>query len=153
MLQPIDCQGERREHAKARKAAFAEPPARPNEVWQLDFSEYETTGGGIWRLTGVTDYFTKYEHGWRIAPSCTGADAIEAVRIVIAEAEYLGGRPLADLLPRHNDGSPVRIKLVTDNGSAFKGAAFARRIASRPHPHPRQEPRPERGPRARFRLA
>jgi transposase InsO family protein len=125
--------GERRELAKARKAAFATPPTRPNEVWQLDFSEYETTAGGIWRLAGVTDYFTKYEHGWHIAPTCTGTDAIEAVRIAIAEAERLGGAPLAQLLPTDPDtGQPHRIKLVTDNGGAFKGVAFAKFIASRP---------------------
>lgn len=133
LLQPVDYQGERRELAKARKAAFATPPTRPNEVWQLDFSEYETTSGGIWRLAGVTDYFTKYEHGWHIAPTCTGADAIEAVRIAIAEAERLGGAPLAQLLPVDPDtGDPHRIKLVTDNGGAFKGVAFAKFIASRP---------------------
>lgn len=119
LLRLVDYQGERREHAKARKAAFAEPPTRPNDVWQLDFSEYETTGGGIWRLAGVTDYFIKYEHGWHIAPSCTGTDPIEAVKITIAEAELLPTDPEAGKIPR-------RIKLVTDNGSAFKSAAFAR---------------------------
>jgi putative transposase len=102
-------------------------------VWQLDFSEYETTTGGIWRLAGVTDYFSKYEHGWHISPTCTGADAIAAVELAIAEAERLGGRPLAELLPAHAEtGNPARIRLVTDNGGAFKGAAFARFIASRP---------------------
>lgn len=133
LLQPVDYTGQRRELAKARKAAFADPPARCNEVWQLDFSEYETTTGGIWRLAGVTDYFSKYEHGWHISPTCTGADAIAAVELAIAEAERLGGKPLAQLLPARADtGGPVRIKLVTDNGGAFKGAAFARFIASRP---------------------
>jgi len=133
LLQPVDYQGERRELAKARKAAFATAPTRPNQVWQLDFSEYETTAGGIWRLAGITDYFTKYEHGWHIAPTCTGSDAIEAVRLAIAEAERLGGAPLLSLLPVNPDtGLPHRIKLVTDNGGAFKGAAFARFIASRP---------------------
>lgn len=133
LLQPVDYQGERRELAKARKAAFADPPTRPNEVWQLDFSEYETTAGGIWRLAGVADYFTKYEHGWHIAPTCTGTDAIEAVRIAIAEAERLGGAPLSSLLPVNPEtGAIHQIKLVTDNGGAFKGVAFARFIASRP---------------------
>ena len=47
LLQPVDYQGERRELARARKAAFADPPTGPNQVWQLDFSEYETTGGGM----------------------------------------------------------------------------------------------------------
>jgi transposase InsO family protein len=133
LLQPIDYAGQRRELAKARKAAFAEPPVRPNQVWQLDFSEYETTTGGTWRLAGVTDYFSKYEHGWHISPTCTGSDAIEAVKIAIAEAERIGGAPLARLLPVHAEtGHPVRIRLVTDNGGAFKGAAFAAFIASRP---------------------
>jgi putative transposase len=133
LLQSVDYAGQRRELAKARKAAFASPPVRPNQVWQLDFSEYETTTGGIWRLAGVTDYFSKYEHGWHISPTCTGADAIAAVELAIAEAEWLGGRPLAELLPAHAEtGSPARIRLVTDNGGAFKGAAFARFIASRP---------------------
>jgi transposase InsO family protein len=133
LLQPVDYQGERRELAKARKAAFAEPATRPNEVWQLDFSEYETGGGGIWRIAGVTDYFTKYEHGWTFSPSCTGADAIAAVKAAIAEAERLGGAPLPSLLPLNEaTGQPKRIKLVTDNGGAFRGAAFARFIASRP---------------------
>jgi putative transposase len=134
LLQPIDYQGERRELAKARSAAFAEPPTGPNQVWQLDFSEYETTTGGIWRLAGCCDYYSKHEYGWHIAPGCTGADAIEAVKIAIAEAEALaGGVALLDQLPIDADtGRPRRIKLVTDNGGAFKGHAFAAFIASRP---------------------
>jgi hypothetical protein len=32
-------------------------------VWQLDFSEYETTADGIWRLAGVCDYNAKDEYG------------------------------------------------------------------------------------------
>jgi hypothetical protein len=126
---------------------------RPNEVWQLDFSAYETTTGGIWRLAGVTDYFTKIEHGWHISPTCTGADAIEAVRIAIAEAERLSGAPLLSLPPVNPDtGLPHRIKLVTDNGGAFKGAAFARFIASRPellHIHTRANSPGQNGVRER----
>ncbi|GAA2078255.1 IS3 family transposase [Actinomadura alba] len=131
LLQPIDYQGERRELAKARKAAFADPPTRPNQVWQLDFSEYETTTGGVWRLAGVTDHFTKYEHGSRITPTCTGADAINAVRIAIDQAEALAGCSLEEALTDPQTGEVRKIKLVTDNGSAFRGAAFARFITGR----------------------
>lgn len=133
LLQPVDYQGERRQLAQARRAAFADPPTGPNQVWQLDFSDYETTSGGIWRLAGVCDYYSKYEYGWHIAPGCTGADAIAAVRLAIAEAERLAGVPLAEQLPINPDtGQPEPITLVTDNGAAFKGAAFAAFIASRP---------------------
>ena len=132
LLQPVDYQGQRRELAQARRAAFAQPPTGPNQVWQLDFSEYETTSGGIWRLAGVTDYFSKYEHGWHIAPTCTGADAIAALHLAITEAERLLGGPLFEALTDPDTGELRRLKIVTDNGGAFKGAAFARFIASRP---------------------
>lgn len=59
-----DYQKQRRELTLQHKAAFAAPPSGPNQVWQFDFSEYETTGGGTWRVTGVTDYYSKYEFGW-----------------------------------------------------------------------------------------
>lgn len=55
------------------------------------------------------------------------------MRITIAEAERIGGGPLSWLLPVNPDtGQPGRIKLVADSGGAFKGAAFAAFIASRP---------------------
>ncbi|MGH3327219.1 MAG: hypothetical protein ACRDPT_05365, partial [Streptomycetales bacterium] len=36
LLQPVDYTGERRELAKARRAAFAAPPTGANQVWQMD---------------------------------------------------------------------------------------------------------------------
>ena len=62
-------QRERRQLAQARKAAFAAPPTGPNMVWQFDFSEYETTTGGTWRVAGVADYWSKYEFGWHWSPT------------------------------------------------------------------------------------
>ncbi|WP_206443037.1 integrase core domain-containing protein [Candidatus Protofrankia californiensis] len=132
LLQPVDYQGERRELARARKAAFAQAPTGPCQVWQLDFSEYETTSGGTWRLAGVCDYFSKYEFGWHIGPTCTGTDAVAAVRLALAETERLAGGPLVERLTDPDTGEIHKIKLVTDNGAAFKGATFARFVASRP---------------------
>jgi putative transposase len=133
LLQPVDYQHERRELAHARKAAFAQAPDGPGQVWQLDFSEYETTTGGIWRLAGCCDYYSKYEYGWHIGPTCTGADAVTAVRVAIAEAERLaGGIGLAEQLTDPVTGQIRPIKLVTDTGAAFKGATFAVFLASHP---------------------
>jgi len=39
-------QRERHKLAERRKAASAKEPTGPDPVWQLDFSEYETTAGG-----------------------------------------------------------------------------------------------------------
>ena len=59
-----DYQRQRRDLAKTRKAALMVEPSAPNQVWQLDFSEYETTSGGVWRVGGVADYYSKVELGW-----------------------------------------------------------------------------------------
>lgn len=50
LLLPAAYQQERRRLAQRRKAAFAAEPDGPNQMWQLDFSEFETTSGGTWRL-------------------------------------------------------------------------------------------------------
>jgi hypothetical protein len=46
-----------------RKAAFATEPTDQNQVWQLDFTEFETTVGGTWRLACCRDHWSKYELG------------------------------------------------------------------------------------------
>lgn len=56
LILPAEYQRERRKLAQRRKAAFATEPTGPNQVWQLDFSEFETTTGGTWRLAGCRDY-------------------------------------------------------------------------------------------------
>ena len=45
LLQPAAYQRERRQLAAARKAAFVVPPTGPNQVWQMDFSDFETIAG------------------------------------------------------------------------------------------------------------
>ena len=46
---PIDYVRERRDLAGARREAFVELATRRNRVWQMDFFELETSGGGTWR--------------------------------------------------------------------------------------------------------
>ncbi len=82
-------QRERRQLAQQRRAAFAEPPTGPNQVWQFDFSEYETTKGGTWRVAGIADYWSKYEFGWHWSPTANQFDAINAVELAVTEAERL----------------------------------------------------------------
>jgi len=58
-LSAVDYHGERRDLAKPRKAAFAEPPVSRTNL-SAGFSEYETTtaGSGAWPESPT--YFTKY---------------------------------------------------------------------------------------------
>ncbi len=129
---PVDYQAERRQHAQARRAAFVVPPSGPNQVWQLDFTEFETRMGGTWRIAGIADYWSKLELGWHVSTTANHRDAIETVQQAIAETEWLLGRPLKAILSDDESGEIRPIALVTDNGSCFKAARFAAFIARRP---------------------
>ncbi len=87
LLLAADYQAERRQLAAARRAVFVTPPDGPNRVWQLDFSEFETTRGGTWRIAACTDYWSKYELGWHLALTANQHDAIAAVEAAFGEAE------------------------------------------------------------------
>src|SRR5450759_4617078 len=62
LLLPQRYQAEGRQLARTRRGVFLDPPIRCCRVWQRDFSEFETTRGGIWRLSGAVDYVAD---GWR----------------------------------------------------------------------------------------
>jgi transposase InsO family protein len=125
-------QAQRRQHARARRAAFLVPPSGPNQVWQMDFSEFETRHGGTWRIGGCADYWSKLELGWHVSTTQNHRDAITAVTIAIAEAERLLGRPLLEHITDHATGEIRPVVVVTDNGSCFKSNDFAAFIAGRP---------------------
>ena len=132
LLQPVGYQRERRELAKARRAAFVEPPTHRNQVWQLDFTEFETTRDGKWQIAGCADYVTKFEFDRWIAPTQMRHDAIEAVKAAIGCAEELLGHSLVADITDPATGEIHPVVIVTDNGPAFRSGAFARFIASRP---------------------
>lgn len=125
-------QAERRQHAEARRAAFVVAPSGPNQVWQLDFTEFETRHGGTWRIGGATDYWSKLELGWHVSPTQNHRDAICAVQLAITEAERLLEGSLLEHITDHESGELRPICLVTDNGPCFKSRDFARFIDSRP---------------------
>ncbi len=129
---PVDYQAERRQHAAARRAAFVVAPSGPNQVWQLDFTEFETRQGGTWRIGGIADYWSKLELGWHVATTANHRDAIETVEQAISETERLAGRPLRELLADPVSGEVRPIALVTDNGPCFKAARFATFVERRP---------------------
>jgi transposase InsO family protein len=132
LLQPADYTRERRQLAAARRAAFVVPPSGPNQVWQLDFSEFETSRGGTWRLAGCADYWSKYEFGWHTSLTANQRDAVAAVELAIVEAETLAGEPLLPAITDRATGQIRPIIVVTDNGGPFRSDHFARFIDSRP---------------------
>ena len=90
LIQPARYQAERRELAKARKATFAEPPTRRNRVGQTDFSEYETTSGGTWQLSGVVDYAAKLVLTCPVTATKTWREAVAAHSCIGTAATELG---------------------------------------------------------------
>ena len=134
LLLPAHYQRERRKLAERRKAAFATEPTGPNQVWQLDFSEFETTAGGTWRIAGCRDYWSKYEHPWHVSPTANQFDAIHAVELALADYRATFGHPMVEGCPIDTETGqllPV-VTIVTDNGGPFRSLRFEAFIAQHP---------------------
>jgi len=135
LLLPRGFRADRKSWAALRRKVFDDPPTERNRVWQTDFSEFETTGGGIWRICAVIDYATKYCLAARITPTGRGSDALACLDAAVDEAERVLG--LDDLrddrgeleLVDENTGEvidmvPAPIAVVSDNGSCFRGETY-----------------------------
>src|SRR5690606_27130972 len=139
--------------ARARKEAFARTPTGPNQVWQLDFSEFETTGG-TWRLAGCRDWYSKYEHRFHTSPTANQYDAIAAVELALEDYEVMFGHPLIDACEVGPDTGEVTpaVTIVTDNGGPFRSLNFELFITRHPelkHVRARVKSPGQNGPRER----
>jgi transposase InsO family protein len=132
LLLPVRYQAERRELAKGRREAFLVPPTRHNRVWQMDFAEHETAGGGTWQFCPLVDYVAKVCLASPATPTKTGPDAVAALAAALAEVERLLGRTLRAECTDPDTGELLPLIIVTDNGACFRSAVFARFIAGRP---------------------
>ncbi|MFI6309706.1 transposase [Nocardia fusca] len=133
LILPATYQRERRQLAQRRKAAFADEPTGPNKLWQSDFSEFETTTGGTWRIAGCRDYWSKYEHPWHVSPTANQHDAITAIELALADYEQLFGRGLIESCSRDADGNVVpAVTVATDNGGPFRSFRFEAFITAHP---------------------
>lgn len=126
LILPAGYQRERRKLAGRRRAAFAKDATGPNRVWQLGFSEYETTTGGTWRIASCRDYWAKYEFDAQVSPTANMHDAVTAVEKALAEAGTPLGHPLIDDAPVDPETGEIvpMLTIVTDNGGPFRSATF-----------------------------
>jgi transposase InsO family protein len=132
LVLPVDYVRERRDLAKARREAFVTIPTRRNQVWQTDFFELETSGGGTWRSGDVIDYATKLVLAGPVSATQTTRDAINAIEDARAQVHDLLGHALLDDVTSTITGEITPVILVSDNGPCYKSHAFTRYIASRP---------------------
>jgi len=132
LLQPAGRMRERRRLARARRNAFVDAPARRNRVWQTDFSEHETAGAGVWQLGGVVDYVAKVALACPVSATKTWRDAVAALETARDRASELLDRPLIEDCIDRETGEITPVIVVTDNGSCYRAAGFARHITARP---------------------
>jgi len=53
----------------------------------MDFSEFETARGGIWRICAVIAYAAKYCFAATVTPTSRGQDALGCLRRAVVEVE------------------------------------------------------------------
>lgn len=139
LLLPQGFRADRKSWAVLRRHVFRDPPTERNRVWQTDFSEFETACGGIWRISAVIDYVSKYCLAITVSPTGRGIDAVRCLQLAIEEAQRVLGltdlradRGLMDILDANNTvigQAPAPIALVSDNGPCYRGKTFQARFA------------------------
>jgi len=134
LLLPQGFRADRKSWAVLRRKVFRDPPTERNRVWQTDFSEFETTNGGIWRICAVIDYATKYCLAITVTATSRGADALHCLQLAIVEAQRLldlddlrddrGVMDIVDASETVIGQAPAPIAVVSDNGPCFRGQSF-----------------------------
>ncbi len=132
LVLPVDYVRERRDLAKARREAFVTIPTRRNRVWQTDFFELETSGGGTWRSGDVIDYATKLVLAGPVSATQTTRDAIASIEDARCQVHDLLGHSLLSDVTCSHTGELTPVIVVSDNGPCYKSSGFARYIDSRP---------------------
>lgn len=134
LLLPQGFRADRKSWAVVRRKVFYDPPTERNRVWQTDFSEFETACGGIWRISAVIDYVTKYCLAITVTPTSRGADAVRCLQLAIEEAQHVldladlrADRALMNIFDANDTiigQAPAPIAVVSDNGPCYRGKTF-----------------------------
>lgn len=142
LLLPRGYRADRKSWAAIRRRVFHDPPTERNRVWQTDFSEFETTASGIWRICAVIDHATKYCLAATLTPTARGVDALACLHAAVAEAQRLlqlqdlrDDRGEIDLIDETTGELlrtvPAPIAVVGDNGPCFRGETYAAAFAGK----------------------
>jgi hypothetical protein len=84
-------------------------------VWPIDFTEFETSRGGTWRILVVVDYATKVCLATAVTGTSAARDAIESLELAIDEAERLIGQTLLEDCTEPGSDNRAPCVIVTDN--------------------------------------
>ena len=97
---------------------YLHKPQGINQLWQVDFTEFEIPEYGTYYSTNVLDYFSRYVLACLIRQSHTAEDLIAAIEMAKQEAiSELGENCFAE-----------EVLLVSDQGPAMKSKTFRKYI-------------------------
>jgi len=113
LLLPYNYTKEMKEQMKARQQ-YLHKPQGINQLWQVDFTEFQIPEYGTYYSTNVLDYFSRYVLACLIRASHTADDLIDALEMAKREAIIILGE----------DCFPERVLLVSDQGPAMKSKTF-----------------------------
>jgi transposase InsO family protein len=117
LLLPCNYTKELKEQMQARQQ-YLHKPEGINQLWQVDFTEFQIRDYGTYYSTNVLDYFSRYVLACLIRDSHTAEDLIEALEMAKREAISILGE----------DCFPEKVLLVSDQGPAMKSKTFRKYI-------------------------
>lgn len=106
-----------REQMEVRKQ-YLHKPKGINQLWQVDFTEFQIPGYGTYYSTNVLDYYSRYVLACLIQASHTAEDLIDALDMAKREALSMLGE----------DCFSEEVLLVSDQGPAMKSKKFKKYI-------------------------
>ncbi len=117
LLLPVNYTKELRDQVEARKQ-YLHKPEGINQLWQVDFTEFQIPDYGTYYSTNVLDYYSRYVLACLIRGSHTAEDLKDAIDMAKRESVRVLGE----------DCFPEEVLLVSDQGSAMKSKAFKKYI-------------------------
>ena len=117
LLLSVNYTRELRDQMEARKE-YIHKPEGINQLWQVDFTEFQISGYGTYYATNILDYYSRYVLACLIRDSHTTDELIAALERAKAEAVRVLGE----------DCYPEEVLLVSDQGPAMKSKKFRKYI-------------------------
>jgi transposase InsO family protein len=117
LLLPCNYTKELKEQVQARQQ-YLHKPEGINQLWQVDFTEFQIPEYGTYYSTNVLDYFSRYVLACLIRASHTADDLMDAIEMAKQEARSILGEGCF----------PEKVLLVSDQGPAMKSKTFRKYI-------------------------
>lgn len=106
----------------------AHPTKRVNELWQTYFTQFKVTGWGYYYLSTVIDDFSRYILVWKLGTGMAHTDVQDTLDLALAATG------VTKVALKH------RLRLLSDNGSAYISADLAAYLQTHGLRHTRGQP-------------